>query len=145
MASANVRMFFTAKPVINAVGRARRRVLSKAGAFIHRRARSSIRKRRRSARPGEPPSSHVGLLKRFLYFAYDFGTQSVVIGPARLGGRRPYGNVTVPEVLEEGGNVTAAGHGKRRRRRYAPHPYMGPAYAAERPNLARHWADEVRS
>ena len=47
-------------------------------------ARHSIHKRKRTIAPGEPPSSHTGLLRRFIFFGYDRERRSVVIGPARL-------------------------------------------------------------
>ena len=78
-------MFFDRKVVTNAVDRAARRVLSRFGAFVRRGARSSIRKRKRVAEPGMPPSSHTGLLKRNIFFLYEPHHSSVVIGPTLLG------------------------------------------------------------
>ena len=78
-------MFFDRRAVIDAIGRANVKVLSRAGAFIQRRAKSSIRKRKRASRPGEPPSSHVGTLRNLIYFGFDTGTRSVVVGPTPVG------------------------------------------------------------
>ncbi|MCL4743749.1 MAG: hypothetical protein KJZ54_16250, partial [Phycisphaerales bacterium] len=64
-------MFFDRPKVRRAVDAARRKVLSKAGAFIRQTARTSIRKRKGSSKPGNPPHSHVGLLRRFILFGYD--------------------------------------------------------------------------
>jgi len=55
-------MFFDRKAVTSAVDRTERRVLSRFGAFVRRGAKSSIRKRKRAAEAGMPPSSHTGLL-----------------------------------------------------------------------------------
>ncbi|MEX2388774.1 MAG: hypothetical protein WD534_12925 [Phycisphaeraceae bacterium] len=140
-------MFFDRKAVTGAVSRATRRVLSKAGAFVRQRARTLIRPRRRSARPGEPPSSHAGDLRRLIWFGYERQQPTVVIGPAPLHGRSPYGPTTVPEVLEFGGTVTARDHrqqGKRVRRRYRGNPYMGPAMEAEQDQFADLWRGSVR-
>ena len=73
-------LFFDSPKVVRAVDRTTRRVLSKFGAFVRRTARSSIRKRKRTSEPGSPPSSHTGLLKRFIFFGYDAQKRSVVIG-----------------------------------------------------------------
>ena len=48
-------MFFDRHVVIAAVDKAKRKVLSKAGAFIRTAAKSSIRKRKGSAPPGPHP------------------------------------------------------------------------------------------
>jgi len=64
-------LFFDSPKVVRAVDRTTRRVLSKFGAFVRRTARSSIRKRKRISEPGSPPSSHSGLLKKFIFFGYD--------------------------------------------------------------------------
>jgi len=135
------RSFFDSKRVMSAVDGATRRVLSRFGAFVRRRARSSIRKRKRISRPGEPPSSHVGLLRRGILFGYDTARQSVVIGPMRLNQR----SAEAPPLLEYGGQT------RRRDRRgrselltYRARPYMGPAFEAEKPGLPALWRDSVR-
>ena len=69
------RFFFDSRHVMNRVDKATRSVLSKFGAYVRRTARRSIRKRKRRSRPGKPPSSHSGLLKRFIFFGY--GTSTV--------------------------------------------------------------------
>ena len=89
-------MFFDRNVVANAVDRAERRVLSRFGAFVRRGARSSIRKRKRAAEPGMPPSSHTGLLKRNIFFLYEPSKSSVVIGPTQLGT-----GTDAPELLEQ--------------------------------------------
>ena len=93
-------MFFDRQAVVEAVGRANAKVLSKAGAFIQRRAKSSIRKRKRVSDPGQPPSSHVGTLRNLIYFSFDPPTRSVVVGPTPLGSTG-----IVPPVLEYGGQA----------------------------------------
>jgi hypothetical protein len=102
-------MFFDRPQVIAAVGRASAKALSKAGAYIQRRAKSSIRKRKRASRPGEPPSSHVGTLRDRIYFSFDPPTRSVVVGPT------PIGTVgVVPPTLEFGGTVPQRKNPRRR-------------------------------
>lgn len=142
-------MFFDKQSVLRAVDRAERRVLSKAGAFLRRRAKSAIRRRKRVSRPGEPPSSHAGHLRRLIFFGYDRAASSVVIGPLLFRSRqRP----TVPKLLEFGGVVTRERKGRRRRvlgarrtMRYRPRPFMGPALEAEAPNFPSLFKDSVKA
>jgi len=136
--------FFDRKVVRSAADRTARRVLSKFGAFVRRAAKSSIRKRKRTSAPGEPPSSHTGLLRRFIFFGYDRGRRSVVIGPMRL--NQKVGDA--PAALEHGGvsTVVEGLRGRRRKRRVGirARPYMGPAFEQERPKLAAMWRDSVK-
>ena len=110
--------FFDRLKVQRAVGDATRRVLSKFGAFVRTAARHSIRKRKAVSQPGNPPSSHTGLLRNRIYFAYDPARQSVVIGPTPINqvtfdrDIKPVSGI-VPEILEYGGS--AGGPASRRR------------------------------
>lgn len=124
--------FFDRPKVQRAIDRANRRNLSRAGAFVRQRMKTSILKSKQVARPGEPPSSHSGELRRFLFFAYDFSTRSVVVGPEKIGKK---GNV--PALLEQGGRGPNG-------REYAPHPYAEPALEAERGNFPEIWRNSIR-
>jgi hypothetical protein len=163
--------FFDKDRVVRAVDKARRAVLSKAGAFVRQRAKTSMRKRKAISAPGQPPSAHEGSLRRFLYFGYDPGADTVVVGPAKtnqvfFGRDRKPVTGTVPSVLEYGGQITifeVHKHGTwqradlRSRRRLAglrtryrtvtirPRPYMRPALTAELPRLPALWRNSVRS
>lgn len=137
------RFFFDREKVIKAVSRARRRALSKAGAFIRTRARTSIRKRKGTSPPGSPPYSHVGDLRKGILFGYDAQRESVVVGPVGFKGS------TAPSALEFGG--TSKRYSRRERRdvpvEIGPRPYMGPALEAEiaAGTIPKHWANSVRS
>lgn len=145
--------FFDRDAVIKAIDRAERSKLSKAGSFVRRRVRSSIRKRKKVSAPGQPPSSHDGMYRKSILFGYDQDTGSVVIGPSAR-----FGNSEVPTLLEFGGTVTGtrlvpveSGGGRddggrfiartTRLKRvkgtftYAARPHMGPALEAEAPNF----------
>ena len=127
-------MFFDSKKVVNAVDKATRAVLSKAGSFIRQTAIGSIRTRKKSAHPGNPPHSHNGWFKRLIFFGYDATNQSVVVGPQLLNGGK--GNPTVPEVLERGG--------VRKGQSYHAFPYMGPALDANQEKFAGLFAGAVK-
>jgi len=136
-------MFFDRGAVTSATDRATRRVLSRIGAYVRTTAKHSIRKRKRISDPGEPPSSHTGLLRRFIFFGYDRGRRSVVIGPMRL--NQKVGDA--PAALEYGGTSTVVEGLRRRRRkrriRIAARPYMGPAFEQEKPKLPAMWRGSI--
>lgn len=154
--------FFDSAAVTKAVDAATRRNLSRFGAFVRTRARSSIKQapkidvstgtrlgpgRRKkgtktrdvTSQPGQPPYSHVGYVKRFIFFAYDFQSRSVVIGPTL------FGQGTV-EALEKGGEVTIPARGRRKEKRVGlrARPFMQPAFEAELPGMMELWRDSVR-
>lgn len=81
-----------------------------------------------SSKPGDPPKSILGHLRQWILFGYDREQKSVVIGPAKLNGRRS----NAPEVLEFGGIARIyAGNGMTRMAPIAPRPYMGPSLKEE--------------
>ena len=132
---------YTPQRVQRATSRAERKQLYKAGAFVRRRAKSMIRKRKRISEPGEPPSSHTGHFRRRILFAFDDNTRSVVIGPTLRDA-----NSDVPSLIERGGTVVRrTADGRVRRFDYEARPVMGPAGEAEAaesfPDL---WHDSVR-
>ena len=142
MKTVSVEMFFDRKKVIRAADRANRRNLSKAGAFVRTTAKHSIRKRKAASPPGSPPSSHTGLLRRFIFFGYERSRQTVVVGPMRL--NQKVG--TAPAALEHGGtSVVVEGTRRRRRKRrvrIASRPFMG--RAMRKTPLAPLWRDSIR-
>ncbi len=154
------RFFLDRKEVGKRIGRANRQAMSKIGAFVRRRARSKLRRRKRPSEPGQPPSVHsqdrVANLKN-IQFAYDPYQESLVVGPVKLNQVQQswidLGSNTVPQILEFGDAVQVqevsrdqgktwrrrnarrkARVGERRRRRrtvYRPRPFMGPSLQEE--------------
>jgi hypothetical protein len=133
-------LFFDRQAVISAVDRATRKVLSAFGAFVRTTAKHSIRKRKAVSQPGSPPSSHVGTLKRLIFFGYDPARKSVVIGPT------PFrSEVEAPPLLEYGGRALCKDRkGNRVMATYRPRPFMGPAFEQEKPKLPALWANSVK-
>jgi hypothetical protein len=136
-------LFFDRQRVISQTSKAERKVLSKFGAFVRTRSRSSIRKRKKPAEPGSPPSGHTGELKKWILFVYDPNRHSVIIGPARLNSK--IGDA--PHALEHGGQTTVR-KGSRRK----PHmrtvtirarPVMQPAFDRERQGLPQLWRNSI--
>jgi hypothetical protein len=133
-------MFFDRKAVTSAVDKGVRKVLSKFGAFVRTTAQHSIRKRRSISQPGQPPSSHVGLLRKLIYFGYDANRRSVVIGPTPL-----HGEAEAPPLLEYGGRTRLKNRkGKVVSATYRPRPFMGPAFEAEKKKLPSLWANSIK-
>jgi hypothetical protein len=131
--------FFDRDKVKRSVDAGTRRVLSKFGAFVRQRAKTSIRKRQGTSPPGQPPYSHVGLLRQFILFAYDPQRKSVVIGPTLL-----KEGSQAPRLLEYGGTAVIEDRGRKRRARYRSRPFMRPAFEAEQPKLPALWRDSIR-
>ena len=133
-------LFFDSQAVIEKVDAATRKVLSRFGAFVRTTARHSIRKRKGVSAPGSPPSSHVGTLKRLIFFGYDLSARSVVIGPAPF-----HSTVEAPPLLEYGGTASRQDRkGRRVLARYAARPFMGPAFEKEKSKLPAMWESSVR-
>jgi hypothetical protein len=131
------KMFFDRAAVRNNIDARTRKVLSKFGAYVRRTSRRSIRKRHGSSKPGHPPFSHVGTLKRFIFFGYDAHRRSVVIGPVIVPGKKG----TAPAALEYGGKVTfPSGNAAA----IEPRPYMHPAFEKELQKVSGFWADSIK-
>lgn len=131
--------FFDRPGVIARVKKGTKSALSKAGAFVRQRAKTSIKPARKSVTrdsktgkfvagaqaqpvPGKPPRSIKGTLRRLIFFGYDANSESVFVGPKLTTGSNS--NPTNPEVLEKGGTVT------RRRSVTKPKRKAPPAQAA---------------
>jgi len=89
-----------------------------------------------SSKPGEPPRSQVGTLRRFLFYGYDSRSEAVVVGPAKT----TADDQDAPSTLEFGGTAEVGG----RRQRIAPRPYMGPALTQVEPQFAALWRNSVK-
>lgn len=122
-------VFFNTKEVEDATSKAERKVLSRFGFETRRDAKRSMRRRKKGpSEKGKPPRVVTGLLKRFIFFAYDRFLQSVVTGPARLTGFKGAGEA--PKKLESGD---------------LDRPFMNPAFKRQ---LAQHmpdmWKDSIK-
>lgn len=165
-------LFFDRPGVMRRMSDGTRAALSKFGSFVRTRARSLIQPRKRASFPGAPPSSHTGILKKFIFFVYEPQRKNVVIGPALLNQiafRGPSFRTAVrggiPEILEHGGiesifeNQLSDGRwvraDLRSRRRIAQRPqrwrtieiaarpFMRPAHADVQKQLPQLWRDAV--
>jgi hypothetical protein len=100
------RVFLDREAVAKAVGKENAKTLGRMGAFVRRTQRQSMRRRMKPSAPGTPPSAHSGpkfprgpLLKKFIFSEFDLTTNSVVIGPTKLG------RSDAPSKQEHGGSI----------------------------------------
>lgn len=117
--------FFTSELVLKNMDAAKRKALSKAGAFVRKRSRSSIKRRKTASKPGNPPHAHQGAIK-LIYFAYDQASDSVVIGPIPFAGVMAPGIVT--GTLEKGGAIAVKQRVPMAQARKARSPRQAEAY-----------------
>lgn len=129
-------MFFDRPGVMKSVKDGTKSGLAKAGAFVRTRARTSIRKRKKSSAPGSPPSSHVGTLRDLIFFGYDTSSESMIVGPKKFGRSNPTG----AQILENGG----VGQTTKGPKTFAAFPYMKPALDAEAPKFPDYFANCVK-
>ncbi len=121
--------FFDKEHLQSKVAASERRLLSKIGAYVRQRAKSSIRKRKATSQPGQPPSSHEGTLRKYILFGYDPGKKSVVVGPILFGPK-----TGAPSRLEYGGPGTTR---KGKAGFWRPRPFMTPALEHEWPRATQ--------
>ena len=131
------KMFFDRASIKNKVDARTRKVLSKFGSHVRQTSRKSIRKRKGTSKPGKPPFSHTGTLKKFIFFGYDTTRRSVVIGPVVVPGK----SGKAPSALEHGGKVSLP-QGKSTT--IEPRPFMGPAFTKELPTAPQMWKDCIK-
>ncbi len=147
------KMFFDRDAVLDRISIARARALSKWGSYVRKDSRNSIKRvtgknrYKRYSRPGRPPLAHyVGVndadagLKSIL-FAYSDATESVIVGPIGFNSKA---QPTVPELMEVGGVAPPRGN-RKKSARYAPRPFMKPAFdrSLTNPKLKDVWEHAI--
>lgn len=125
-------VFFDDRKILRLVNREERKKLSKFGAYVRQRAKTSIKPSKWTSRPGRPPASHTGRLRQLILFGYSEAQKTVAIGPILY---RPLS--LIPKLLEHGGR-------DRRGREYKARPFMRPAFDAELPGFLESWKDSIK-
>jgi hypothetical protein len=141
--------FFDREAIASKLDPAIRKALSRFGAFVRQRDKSSIKYGTKSASPGQPPVAHrsksftkvkknkktgvsknqqLSPLRELIFFAYEPDKKTVLIGPI-VGGPQTPG---ILQTIEEGG------HG------HAAHPHTGTAFQAELGGAAGNFKDLIR-
>lgn len=165
------KFFYDRQVVKKAIDRQQRRAISRSLAFVRRRARSLLRRRKRVSSAGSPPSVHSDPGLKTILFAYDMRTKGGIVGPVKLNqvNMTSSGSMPVSGIMELGGSVqiheaqsntdgkfyrlsrrtrTKPGQKKRVRTvKYPARPFMGPALEmeSEAGNILSPWANVVGS
>jgi len=103
-----------------------------AAAIVRLTASRSIRRRkgRDYAKPGKPPKTGNGLMRKAIAYHVDRKVGEAVIGPTAV-------------VIDHIGALHELG-GKTKDGRYKPRPYMGPAFDKILPRLPQSWRRTIR-
>lgn len=108
--SMSTEFFFDRKNVEAAIGRGAARAQRKQASFLKRTASQSIKRRKTSSRPGQPPharsSDRTRSLKNIRY-AYNPNRRSTVVGPVALPRKAKYvvNRIPPPGTLEQGASI----------------------------------------
>jgi hypothetical protein len=117
-------MFFDRPRVVSEVGSRMASLLGNFGALVRKIAMRSIRSRKKASSPGDPPSNHTGLLKRFIFYSYDRSRRSVLIGPVKLNATSGLNlgakGHTIPQTLEYGGPTVRTDYFSKMTRTWKP-------------------------
>jgi hypothetical protein len=159
-----IERFFDRPAVVNAIDSAKRKQLSRAGAYVRTTARRSIRPAGKRAvqarprrgdrfrrandptvsRPGQPPRLHTSAQRnlKLILFAWEPARQSVIVGPVLF---KSSSGVRIPEVLEHGGRSYVKGRfGRKKSVRIRPRPFMKPALQKEASKFPDLFSNSVR-
>lgn len=118
--------------------------LNRAGALARKVARRRIRKRKRTSRPGESPTSHAPHpLRQGMVYVVDARRKAVTVGP--LSSRGQARSHTITQTIEHGGTERLHSKSSIRIVHYAPRPFMGPTLATVEPDLPRLYAESQAS
>ena len=117
----DVRIRMREERLRKAMARARTGSLSSVGYLISQIAKSKIKRSRKPGRPGQPPTTRRGLLRRAIRYQMSSDKYSVVIGPI-------YSMVgTSGQAHEFGGQYKGA--------RFPERPFMGPSLDEAMPQI----------
>jgi hypothetical protein len=153
-------LFFDRPIVQRYLDKKTRYVFARFGAFVRNAARWSMKNAPKprwvtrfgvkmlesvASKPGQPPYSRLGLIKKFLFYSLDPGQRSVVIGPVRTNAR----SINVPHVLEYGGRSKAVQFTAKKKHEYRPvrvkaRPFMRPAFEKGKAQLRFLWQHSVK-
>lgn len=149
------RSFFDKAAVASKIDPAVKKALSRFGAMARQDIRKVLKYGTKASRPGQPPTVHrsrgftrkgkggttqgASPLRELVFYGFDQGRKSVVIGPA-LGGDKD----GAPATLEEGGPALIDTGEGRKVVRIAPRPYVGPTFTKLRGKAAELFEGTIR-
>ena len=110
MISATAKIDFSGTKIVRAANGGFVQGLRKLGAFVTRRAQTSMRYRNKPSKPGEPPSAHKGTIRKLIFWAVEDAANTLVAGP--IESPKP---TYAPMVLEHGGTTQIKNPRRRKR------------------------------
>lgn len=142
--------FLDSRKIQARADRASIRMLGKVGGKTRLRMKHSMRRRKASSQPGEPPSAHVGLIRDFTFYFVDKQAKRVVVGPILLNQKSSESNPATG-TLEHGGDAIIRRF-DRKRKTFGPprvvhieaRPFAAPAAAVEFPKAPEYLRGQVR-
>lgn len=147
MVDVNFKMFLDRPEILKRIDTKRRRVLFRTGGFGRQVMKRQMRKggkKRKQSKPGEAPRTHVGLLRKLIYFGLADDGETVVIGPQYTGQSRTTqaaGGKPVPQLLNEGGRAALAfPDGNVETVEYLPRPFIDPV----RPTIQEAYENNIK-
>ena len=144
------RSIFQSSLVLREMRKVTTRFLFGFGAYTRGVARRSLGKPKSVSKPGNPPASHTGVIKRSLLFGVERDSRNVVIGPSQEHPAVPQKarnkKGVVPPILEYGGILMMFRKraGKKVPIKYTARPFMGPAFEIAKANLSTIWGNAAR-
>jgi hypothetical protein len=131
--------FFDRESVLKAMDRKTRKCLSRIGGYLRKVAIRSLPFDDRISLAGHAPRSHLGLLRKMLFYSYDAQAKSVVVGPLLFRNKL---QTPGAQLLEQGGDVEAkTKDGKTTILHYRPRPFMQPALQRSLPYIGEAFAE----
>lgn len=115
------------KGIAAAMARKEKAVLYKTSAYARTTMSRGMRRRKGPGPIGGYPNAHVGGIRQLIAFAVDEKNGTAVIGPKAFKKQPPWlpsGIKTVPQLLNEGGQVRRKIYGEARTRTYEPRPFV---------------------
>ncbi len=130
-----VRLDLELGKVLQAAEAAGEKAFRRAGAYLRKVARSSIKKRSGASTPGTPPNDHRGFRRTFAFYSDRFG---VIVGPIAkrlrwLAALHEFGGTA--KVKNRKNELVTA--------RYPARPTMGPALEKSRAGILKMWKNIV--
>ena len=124
------KQFFRPDLVVKYLDRKTYRVLNRFGGTTRKIAQRSMRVKPegvyQKSGSGKPPFAHGKQnLRKLLFYAFEAGKKTVVVGPVKFERTKSTG---VPRIMEFGGSVAAKVRGRSVRKKYKGNPFMKPAF-----------------
>jgi hypothetical protein len=140
--SVAVKLTLYADRIQKRIAAKQKRVLFKQGKYLKTTMQRSMRYSNKPSQPGKPPHAHKKnsagpLLRKLIAFAVNLREGSVTCGPKLFARSTVVSSEPLPQVLNEGGDVTNEVKGKRVTEHIATRPFTQPVFSDGGENFRR--------